>query len=95
MTLQVPTNYFRRKALWQPSTFGGADSLRSFTLPKAVFHAFSPEIPCLGHPLGPRIHQHRKSLYPTGCADEKKLLRRRWILEKVFPSRKSDKIKSQ
>ena len=85
MTLQVPTGYFRRKDLWQPSSFGGADSLWSFTLPKAVFHAFSPEIPCLGHPLGSRFHQHRKSLYPTGYADEKKAPSQEMDFRKSLP----------
>jgi hypothetical protein len=85
MTLQVPTNYFRRKALWQPSTFGGADSLRSFTRPKAVFHVFSPEITCFGHLLRTRFHQHRKSLYPTGYADEKKAPSQEMDFRKSLP----------
>ncbi|MBR6202701.1 MAG: hypothetical protein IKQ62_06830, partial [Bacteroidaceae bacterium] len=58
---------------------------RLFTRPKAVFHVFSPEIPCFGHLLRTRIHQHRKSLYPTGYADEKKAPSQEMDFRKSLP----------
>jgi len=46
---------------------------------------------CLGHAFTSTEKVYTRQVMPM----KKKLLRRRWILEKVFPSRKSDKIKSQ